>query len=613
MIRIMSPRHFALLPLSAALLSGFAACGNHVEAPARKLTLADYEKLEYRIPMRDGVKLYTAVYLPKDRSEKRPIMLERTPYSSGPYGANAIPRGFGGSEKFVENGYIFVSQDVRGRFMSEGKFVEIRPLLAKPGGAEDIDEATDAWDTVDYLVKNVPNNNGRVGVWGVSYPGFYAACALVNTHPAVKAVSPQAPVSEWFLGDDVHHNGAFFLQDNFDFYFGFGYDMDTPAPRHPQIEHYGNRPDAYKFFLELGSAINADAKYYRGKFPFWNDICNHPAMDEFWQARSTPSHLKNVKCAVLTVGGLFDAENLYGGWSVYKHVEKQNPGIKSNLIVGPWSHGGWGGSGESLNGMSFGQRTGPYFTEEVEFPFFDAHLRGDGKWEFPEARVFNTGANQWRSFTEWPPKDLKPYALYLQKDLGLADKEPTASGTDSYESDPANPVPYQPGVIRRRSSGYMNADQRFLADRKDVLRYQTAELTEDITLGGPVVADLFVKTTGSDADFIAKVIDVEPDGTERLIRWEVMRGQFIDSFSQPRALKPGQVEHIKWTMPDMLHTFKRGHRIMVQIHSSWFPLIDRNPQTFTNIYKAKPEDYKKSMIEIQHGPGIPSSIRLGRL
>lgn len=616
-LRLMAVRRLLSLFAATFLMTGFSACNAEapapkVEAPQRTADL--YEKLEFRIPMRDGVKLYTAVYVPKNKSVKHPMMIERSPYGSGPYGPTAIPGGFGGSQKFVEAGYIFVNQDVRGRHMSEGKWMEIRPLTSKWKDPKDIDEATDTYDTVDFLVKNVPNNNGRVGFWGVSYPGFYAACAAAKSHPAIKAVSPQAPVSEWFLGDDVHHNGAFFLQDNFDFYFGFGYDMDTPAPRHPQIEGYGQRADAYKFFLELGSAINADTKYYKGRIPFWNDICNHPAFDEFWQARSTPSHIKDVKCAVLTVGGLFDAEDLYGGWAVYKGIEKNNPGIVNKLIVGPWSHGGWGGSGQNLNGMDFGQATGPYYREEVEFPFFDAYLRGDGKWDFPEARVFNTGANQWKSFTAWPPAEMKPYSLYFQDSNGLSDESPAQSNaSDAYESDPANPIPYQPGTIRRRSSGYMNADQRFLADRKDILRYQTATLDADITLGGPVNADLYISTTGTDCDLIAKVIDVEPDGTERLIRWEVMRAQFLDGFSKPRALKPGQVEHVKWTMPDMLHTFKKGHKIMVQVQSSWFPLIDRNPHIFTNIYKAKPEDYKKATITVHRSMNAPSSIRFGRL
>lgn len=602
-------RSFAIASLA---LSALAACGGARTKEAPLQASAAYEKIEYNIPMRDGVKLYTAVYVPKDKSEKHPMLIVRSPYGSGPYGPGRI--GGLGSKKYTDAGYIFVDQDVRGRHMSEGKWEEIRALTSKWVDPKDVDEATDAWDTVDYLVKNVPNNNGRVGFTGVSYPGFYASCAAVKTHPAVKAISPQAPVTDWFMGDDVHHNGAFFLQDNFDFYFFFGYDKDKPAPDHPQIEGFGDRPDAYKFFLDLGNAQNADTKYYKGRIPFWNDICNHPAYDSFWQARSTQNFLKDVKCAVLTVGGLFDAEDCYGAFATYQGIERLNRGIQNNLIVGPWSHGGWGGSGSSLGGMDFGQPTGQYFRDEVEFPFFDAHLRGDGKFDFPEAKIFNTGANVWRSFDAWPPRDAKPYDLFFHENGGLSDDRPAEStAADSYVSDPANPIPYQPGTIRRRNSNYMLMDQTFLKDRTDILRYATPALTEDVTLTGPVTADLQIETTGTDCDLIAKIIDIQPDGVERLIRWEVMRAQFLDSFSKPRALKAGKIERVKWKLPDMLHTFKKGHKVAIHVQSSWFPLIDRNPQTFTNIYKAKPEDYKKATITVHRSMNNPSSVRFGKL
>lgn len=601
-----------LVALSFAICAVTACGGGTPREVAKQGGRAEYEKLEFNIPMRDGVKLYTAVYVPKDNAEKHPILIERTPYSSGPYGPGRI--GGLGSKKFVDAKYIFVNQDVRGRFMSEGKWMEIRPLTSKGQDPKDIDEATDAYDTVEFLIKNVPNNNGRVGFTGVSYPGFYASCAAARTHPAVKAVSPQAPVTDWFMGDDVHHNGAFFLQDNFDFYFFFGYDKIGPATDHPQIEGFGSRPDAYKFFLELGSAQNADTKYYKGRIPFWNEICDHPAYDAFWQARSTQNYLKDVKCAVLTVGGLFDAEDLYGAFATYQGIERANRGIQNNLIVGPWSHGGWGGAGSNLGGMEFGQPTGQYFRDEVEFPFFDAYLRGDGKFDFPEAKVFNTGANVWRSFDAWPPREAKPYDLFFHEDGQLNDDRPAEStASDSYESDPAKPVPYQPGTITRRNSSYMVADQSFLKDRTDILRYATEPLAADVTVGGPVTADLQVETTGTDCDLIAKIVDIQPDGVQRLVRWEVMRGQFLDSFSKPRALKPGKIEHIKWRLPDMLHTFKKGHRIAVHIQSSMFPLIDRNPQSFTNIYKAKPEDYKKATITVHRSMNNPSFIRFGKL
>ncbi|MBX3118151.1 MAG: CocE/NonD family hydrolase [Fimbriimonadaceae bacterium] len=569
-----------------------------------------YKKYEFNIPMRDGVKLYTAVYVPTAKPGKHPMLIERTPYSAGPYGAGRIPRGFGGSSKFRDAGYIFVNQDVRGRFMSEGKWEEIRPQNPNKKGPKDIDESTDAYDTVDFLIKNVPDNNGRVGFWGVSYPGFYAAVAAIDTHPAVKAVSPQAPVSEWFLGDDVHHNGAFFLQDNFDFYFGFGYDKPGPAQSHPDIEPMGPRPDAYKFFLELGSAINADTKYYKGRIPFWLDICNHDAMDDFWKARSMPPQLKNVKCAMLTVGGWFDAEDGYGAFDTYRHAEKQNPGIDNWIVVGPWSHGAWGGAGNRLGKLTFGtaSQLGEYFREEIEFPFFDAYLRGDGKLKRPEAEMFETGNNQWRKFDVWPPKEAKPYTLYLNADKKLSDKQDTfikGVAFDQYLSDPDNPVPYAPGTIRRRPSTYMVEDQRYLEGRSDVLTYQTEVLDKDITIAGPVVADLFASTTGTDADFIVKVIDVYPaDAPEPLanaqiqIRAEVMRTKFRNSFSKPEPMTPNMVERVTYKMVDVLHTFKKDHRIMIQVQSSWFPLVDRNPNKFCNIYKAKPEDYQKATIKL---------------
>lgn len=539
-------------------------------------------------------------------------MLERTPYSAGPYGENKVPSRFDGSQKFVENGYIFAYQDVRGRYMSEGKWEEIRPINAR-AGTKQTDESTDAYDTVDYLVKNVPSNNGRVGLWGISYPGFYAAAALTNTHPAIKAVSPQAPVTEWFFGDDVHHNGAFFLQDNFDFYFGFGYDLAAPAEDHPNIEGFGRRPDAREFFLKLGSAINADKLYYKGRIPFWLDICNHESYDDFWKARSTARHLTNVTAAVLTVGGLFDAEDMYGPWDVYAGIEEKNKGVKNHLVVGPWTHGGWaGGTGASFAGYKFGANTSTDFRENVEFPFFDAYLRGDGKFEHPKVQVFDTGANEWRNFAEWPPvKEAKPFDLYLAQSGSLTEKPP-AVGDDRYKVDPADPIPYQPGVITGRRSSYMGEDQTFLNSRKDILRYETSELKEDLKLCGPVIADLKVSTTGTDADFIVKVIDLTPEGAQRLVRWEVMRGKFRKDFSKPVPFKPNTTDSVKFKLNPLFHTFLKGHKLMIQVQSSWFPLIDLNPNKFCNIYKATPDEYQKATISVHRGPN-GSKISFGRL
>ncbi len=617
---MVSLRFLAVVGLAPSLV----ACGAQ---PAQGVQV-EYKKLEFNIPMRDGVKLYTSVMVPTNASGKHPILLQRTPYSAGPYGTEA--RGRRGRGKFADAGYIIATQDVRGRFMSEGKFEEIRPLRSLQGGGSTggaatriiVDESTDMWDTAEFLIKNVPDNNGNIGVSGVSYPGFYAACAGANTHPAVKAVSPQAPVAEWFFGDDVHHNGAFYLQDNFDFYFGFGYDKDKPAPDHPQVAGYGARPDSYKWFLEQGSPDMLEKKYFQGKFPFWRDIIEHPSYDDFWKARSTPQHLKNVKCAVLTVGGLFDAEDIYGPWDVYAHVEKLNPGIWNCLVVGPWSHGGWGGAANRFGGVSWGSDTGTYFRDEIEFPFFESFLRGDGKIKMPDVRVFNTGANQWREFAQWPPKGLETKKLYLNQNKKLAfsaDQLIDGPGSDAYVSDPKNPVPYMSGTLRGRNSNYMIADQTFASQRPDVLTYQSEVLTEDITIAGPIFPDLHISADVTDLDLVAKVIDVYPTDDQSLanqqilVRADPMPVRFRESFEKPKALTPGKIERVRWRMPDVMHTFKKGHRIMVQVQSSWFPLVALNPQTFGNPYKIPPSEWKVARVQVYRVPKSESFVEVSVL
>ncbi len=611
---------------SAFALAAFGCAPAPLSTSANQMSQA-YTKYEYRIPMRDGVKLYTAVYVPKNTKASGPIMLERTPYSAGPYGPNAFVQDLPGSDKFRENGTIFAFQDVRGRFMSEGKFVEIRPTLP-PKATSGIDESTDAFDTVDFLVKNVPQNNGNVGLWGISYPGFYAAAAAVNTHPAIKAISPQAPVSDWFRGDDVHHNGAFFLQDNFDFYFWFGYDMDKPGPDHPNIPSFGARPDAYKFFLELGSAINADTKYYKGKFPFWLDVCNNDSLNAFWKPRALPDHMRGVKCPILTVGGWFDAENLYGALAVYRGVEKLNPNIENTLVMGPWSHGQWAwGGANRLGRLSFGtsESLGTFYREQVEWPFFSQYLWPDSQdkdAKRPEVRAFETGNNKWHDLNEWPPKAAKPFKLYLTGAGKLGFKAPSSAKAefDSFISDPANPVPYTGGTIRSRPSTYMVEDQRFLMGRKDVLNYVSEPLTEDITLVGPVNANLFVSTSGTDTDVIVKLIDVYPDdaptdlrNAQILIRGNVTRAKYRKGLDKPAAMKPNTPEAVNFPLNDTFHTFKKGHRIMVQVQASWFPLVDRNTHQFQNLFKAKPEDYKKATIRVYRNTLMPSGIAAGKL
>ncbi|MGV3618627.1 MAG: CocE/NonD family hydrolase [Fimbriimonas sp.] len=574
-------------------------------APTQAPFAERYTKREVLVPMRDGVRLHTVVYEPKDASERHPILLHRTGYSAGPYGATY--RNPWGSPRFVEGNYVFVFQDVRGRYLSEGEFEDVRPDKADEKGT---DETTDTYDTVDWLVKNVRSNNGRVGLSGISYPGFYAAIGAANTHPALKAVSPQAPVTDWWVGDDFHHHGAFFLQDAFGFMGGFGVERPKPTAQYsPSLAP--SFPDAYRFFLELGPLRNVNERYFNGKIRFWNDLMEHPNYDAFWKARDTRPRLKNVTCAVLTVGGLFDAEDNWGAFETYRAFERNNPGIENTLVMGPWYHGQWAGaSGQSFGDIDFGQETGTFFRERVEFPFFEHHLKGGAKPRLPEIMIFETGGNRWRAFEEFPPKGAPTLDLFLDKGgLLNLEKPKEKSGADSYVSDPARPVPFTMEVRPNRNREYMIADQRFASRRPDVLTYETPPLPADLTVAGPIKAELQVSTSGTDADFIVKVIDVFPDalgvqngivygGYQMLVRAEVLRGRYRDSYEKPKAFGPNRVTKVTVPLNEVMHTFKKGHRVMVQVQSSWFPLVDRNPQTFVDIAKAGPEDFKKATIRV---------------
>ncbi|HEY8458844.1 MAG TPA: CocE/NonD family hydrolase [Blastocatellia bacterium] len=582
-----------------------------------------YVKSEHMITMRDGVKLYTAVYSPKDASRKYPILMTRTPYSAGPYGAAAYRPSLGPSAAFMQEGYIFVYQDVRGTFMSEGEFEDVRPRIPNKKSPKDIDESSDVYDSIDWLVKNVPNNNGRVGVWGISYPGFYAATALMDAHPALKAVSPQAPIADWFVGDDDHHNGAFFIFDCFTFNMFFG--MPRPAPTPNQFKNFSiSPPDAYKFFLELGPVANAQKNYFKGRNKYWNDVTEHGTYDEFWQARNVLPHLKNVKPAVMVVGGWFDAENLYGALNIYKTIEKNNPGAKNILVMGPWAHGQWASAGESLGGVHFGSNTSAWYREKVELLFFNFYLKDKGGMNLPEATIFAVGANEWKSFDQWPPKDLQSRSIYFRKNGKLSfdappNPEDPEESFDEYLSDPANPVPYANAVTNVRGTSYMIEDQRFASRRSDVRSYETDALDKDLTLAGPITADLFVSTTGTDADFIVKLIDVYPDdgtdkgGFQMLVRAEVMRGKFRNSLSKPEPFTPGKPDEVRIAMNDIHHTFKAGHKIMVQVQSSWFPLVDRNPQKFVDIYHATEADFQKATHRIYRSARLSSHLKVGML
>lgn len=591
---------------------------------------AHYTKYEHMIPMRDGVRLFTVVYVPKDGSRPWPIMMRRTPYSVQPYGIDNYPsdksgirtlRRFAPSASFLKDGFIFVHQDVRGRNASEGTFVDVRPRAAKGG----TDEATDAWDTIDWLVKNVPNNNGKVGVWGISYDGFYAAQAAIDAHPALEAVSPQAPVTEWFLGDDFHHNGVLFLADAFDFYASFGKPRPKPtrkpAPWTPQ-DHDGL--DVYDFFLGIGPLANVDEKHFEGKIGFWKDLMEHPNRDAFWKARDPRPHYRDAKPAIMTVGGWFDAEDLFGPLETYRAFER---GAKSEnvLVMGPWRHGGWARTdGDRHGDVVFGQNTSAFYRTEVELPFFQRHLKDKKTAPPPEALVFETGTNLWQRYPSWPPPGATRATLFFREKGGLSTAKPgDAEGADAYVSDPKKPVPYRERPGASIDADYMSADQRFAARRTDVLVYDTGVLDADVTLAGPIEASLWITSTGTDADFVVKLIDVyasdaadpEPNphgvkmgGYQQLVRAEVMRAKYRESFETPKPLVPNEPALVRFALQDVSHTFRAGHRIMVQVQSSWFPLCERNPQTFVDIPKAKESDYRVATHKVLRTRDMPSGI-----
>lgn len=590
-----------------------------------------YTKREVMIPMRDGMRLFTTIYSPKDQSKKYPFILRRTPYSCSPYGADKYATGFQ-NMNLVREGYIFVFQDVRGCYMSEGDFVDVRPFIESPDpspkGKKQTDEATDTYDTVDWLLKYVSNNNGRAGVMGISYPGFYSTMAVLAGHPAIKAVSPQAPVTDWFVGDDFHHNGAFFVMDGFAFYSGFG--KPRPAPTTDGQDGFDDwgTPDNYEFYLKAGALRNYAEKYGMKYIPFWVDLMKHPNYDTWWQARNPRPHLKNVMPAVMTVGGLFDAEDCFGAWNVYKAIEKQNPATLSNrLVMGPWSHGGWArGAGDHLGNVSFGAKTSEFYQQEIEFKFFEYYLKDNGKMELPEAYIFETGSNKWTTYDAWPPKDARPQRYNFQAKGGLSQSPPANESrmpqADAYTSNPSKPVPYTEDVHLRRTREYMTDDQRFASRRPDVLVYQTDVLKSPLTVTGVVTADLWVSLSTTDADFVVKLIDVFPDtlsgeangvplgGYQMLVRGEIFRGRFRESFENPKAFEPGKPTEVKYDLPDVAHTFLPGHRLMVQVQSSWFPLADRNPQQFINVYEAKDEDFIPCNIQVLREVGHASGVIL---
>ena len=592
----------------------------------------NYTKKEVYITMRDGVRLFTAFYIPKDKTEKHPFLITRTPYSCAPYGEDKYIQIWNGyRNNYVKENYIFVLQDVRGRYMSEGVFEDVRPFNKNKKGNE-IDEASDTYDALDWMIKNIDNNNGNAGVFGTSYPGFYSTEAALSGHPALKAVSPQAPVTDWFIGDDFHHNGAFFAMDGFSFYSTFG----KPHPK-PTMD-YGkgfktNIKDNYKFYLENGTPKNL-ARLIGDSIRFWHQMYEHPDYDAWWQARNARNGLYNVKPAMLWVGGLFDAEDCFGAWNSYKANEKQSPQTNSKIVMGPWYHGQWSREGSFLGNVKFGSNTSEYFQKNIEVPFFNFYLKNKGSVsDIAEANIFFTGENNWKKLSQWPPANAQNKNLYITYDGKLSfentslkikpeDRYKRPASYSEYISDPAHPVPYTEDVHEQRTREYMTDDQRFAERRPDVLTFKTEILQEDLTIAGSVTADIMTAISSTDADFVVKIIDVFPDdfvypgfqpsprrstggdylmgGYEMLVRGEIMRGKYRNSFEKPEAFVPNKITVVKYALPDIAHTFKKGHRLMIQIQSTWFPLADRNPQKFMNIYKAEPGDYQKATIRIYH-------------
>jgi putative CocE/NonD family hydrolase len=624
-------RYFALAG-GLFVLAGAVGAQESPKEEKEDYVKAHYTKFEYRIPMRDGKRLFTSVYVPKDASQPYPILMDRTPYNVAPYGEDQYKKHLGPSDEFEKAGYVFVYQDVRGRYMSEGEFVEMRPHIDERKSSRDVDDSTDTYDTIEFLLKHVANNNGKVGIWGISYPGFYTSASIIDSHPALKAASPQAPMTDLFLTDDAYHGGAFMLAANFGFYTSFRPFAEPALPTKVSVPFDFGTPDGYDFFLHAGSIQELNKRYLKESNPLFNDQMAHTRYDEYWKKRDLSGHMKNVKCAVMVVGGWFDAEDLSGPFKTFHSIDQNNPGIVNSLVVGPWVHGGWSiTDGDHLGDVQFAAKTSEFFRVNIQLPFFEYYLKGKSA-AIPKAYVFETGTNVWRKYDAWPPPQAKARTLYLRAGGKLSFEPPAEKeGYDEYISDPAHPVPFVEYMSTSVPQRYMVDDQRFAARRPDVLVYQSEPLEEDVTLAGPVSPKLQVASTGTDSDFVVKLIDVYPGdypdsegtntskrvlgppairmgGYQQLLRGEPMRAKFRNSWEKPEPLTPGKATAVDFTMPDVYHTFRKGHRIMVQVQSSWFPLVDRNPQTFTEIPYAKPEDFKKATEEIFHSKEQASHI-----
>jgi putative CocE/NonD family hydrolase len=625
-------RGFKVLSLFLVLVTGqlafFANADTSAANTRAEYIRSHYAKFEYQIPMRDGKTLFTSVYIPNDHSKKYPILMQRTPYRVAPYGVDKYKTQIGPSAKFEQEGFIFVFQDVRGKQMSEGEYVNMRPQDAHKRGKGAVDDATDTYDTIDYLIKNIPNNNGRVGMWGISYPGYYTSVAAINSHKALKAISPQAPIADWFF-DDFHRNGTFSTPMAFIFFDSFDKPREGVFPWRESRRDLSTQ-DGYQFYHDLGALKNVNEKYFKHERPFWDELTQHPNYDEYWQARNVLQHLDKVKPAVLVVGGWYDTEDLYGPLATYQTMSKNNKKDNVQLVMGPWFHGQWiRDKGTNLGLAQFGFETSIYFQDNILLPFFNQHLQSDSDDSYDtKITTFETGANRWRTFGQWPPKHVAANTLYLGSDETLVtETAESTEGFDEYVSDPNKPVPHSANISRGWDRPYMAEDQRFTARRPDVLIYNTPAMTNDMTIAGPVDVSLWVSTTQSAADFVVKIVDVFPgidentnklagdtDNRHELVRWGVIRGRFRDSFSQPKPFKPGEPTLVKFQLYDVLHNFKRGHKLQIQIQSSMFPFLDMNPQKYVdNIFEADDSDFVKAFHRVYHTENMPSKIEFTTL
>jgi len=608
--------YVSLLSLSLLLTLPAAAQENNFNS-------SDYEKSRYDIEMRDGVKLHTIVYAPKVDTSEFPILIRRTPYSCRPYDDNVVPEQIISNPYMQKEGFIIVCQDVRGRWMSEGDYTTMTPNRADE---QKIDESSDTYDTIEWLLNNIPNNNGKVGQWGISYPGFYTTAALPDAHPSMAASSPQAPIADFFF-DDFHHNGAYTL--------GYWYVTPLFGIQHegPTDTSWYDFPDtftqdAYLFYKDLTPLSNADDYFGEDNF-FWQELVNHPNYDEFWQSRNILPHLNNITHPVMTVGGWFDAEDLYGPLNTYKTIEENNPGIQNTIVMGPWSHGQWASSNphQRVGDIYFGKGISEFYKKEIEYPFFMKYLKEAEMDAPPEAYMYDTGLGEWSTFDQWPPAHSEKNTWYFQDDGSLTTEIPneTSGRFTEYVSDISNPVPYtEEKELVFIPRDYMTSDQRFAARRPDVITFETEVLEEDITLAGDIVTNLYVSTTGTASDFFVKLVDVYPpsvsetehtpegvelDNYHQLVRSEAMRGRFRESFEVPMPFEPNEITPIEFPLQDVYHTFKKGHKIQVQIQSTWFPLFDLNPQNYVpNIFKAEKEDFINATKRIYHSPDYPSTI-----